>query len=147
MFGSEYVAARTATEQVIDLRNTLRYLGVPVRGVSMMFGDNETVVNTASVPHARQQKRHVALSYHKVQEAVASGIMRFHHVRGKLNPTDILSKHWDYTSIWKVLKPLMFSQGDTKELVLPFPEEEIVTKQGTAVPKEDATSGEEDPPG
>jgi Reverse transcriptase (RNA-dependent DNA polymerase) len=61
-FGSEYVAARTATEQIIDLHNTLRYLGVPVRGVSMMFGDNETVVNTASVPHARLLKRHVALS-------------------------------------------------------------------------------------
>jgi hypothetical protein len=68
-----------------------------------MFGDNETVVNTASFPHARLQKQHVALSYHKVREAVAAGILRFHHVRGKLNPADILSKHWDYTSIWNVL--------------------------------------------
>jgi hypothetical protein len=134
-------------EQIIDLRNTLRYLGVPIRGTSMMFGDNETVINTVSVPHARLQKRHVALIYHKVREAVAAGIMRFHHVRGKLNPADILSKQWDYTSIWKVLKPLMFWQGDTKELVLPFPEEEIVTKQGTAIPEGDATSGEENPPG
>ena len=73
--------------------------------------------------------------------------MRFHHVRGKLNPADILSKHWDYTSIWTVLKPLMFWQGDTKELVLPFPEEEIVTKQGTADLKEDAEGGEKDPDG
>jgi hypothetical protein len=146
-FGSEYVAARTATEQIIDLRNTLRYLGVPIRGTSMMFGDNETVVNTASVPHARLQKRHVALSYHRVREAVAAGIMRFHHVRGKLNPADILSKHWDYTSIWNVLKPFMFWQGDTKELVLPLPEEEIVTKQGTVNPKGDATGGEKDPNG
>jgi hypothetical protein len=146
-FGSEYVAARTATEQIIDLCNTLQYLGVPVRGVSMMFGDNETVVNTASVPYARLQKRRVTLSYHKVREAVAAGIMRFHHVRGKLNPADILSKHWDYTSIWKVLKPLMFWKGNTKELVLPFPEEEIVTKQGTAIPEGDATSVERDPAG
>jgi hypothetical protein len=73
--------------------------------------------------------------------------LRFHHVRGKLNPADILSKHWDYTSIWSVLKPLMFWQGDTKELVLPLPEEEVVTKQGTAIPEEDAASGEENPPG
>jgi hypothetical protein len=73
--------------------------------------------------------------------------MRFHHVRGKLNPADILSKHWDYTSIWNVLKPLMFWQGDTKELVLPFPEEKIVTKQGTASPKGDADDGEKDPSG
>jgi hypothetical protein len=129
-FGSEYVAARTATEQIIDLRITLRYLGVPVRGTSMMFGDNETVVNTASVPQARLQKRHVALSYHRVREAIAAGIMRFHHVRGKLNPADILSKHWDYSSVWTLLKPLLFWQGDTKELTLPYPKEMPQVKQG-----------------
>ena len=28
--GSEFIAARTATEQIIDLRLTLRYMGVPV---------------------------------------------------------------------------------------------------------------------
>lgn len=96
----------------------------------MMFGDNETVVNTASVPQARLQKRHVALSYHRVREAIAAGIMRFHHVRGKLNPADILSKHWDYSSVWTLLKPLLFWQGDTKELTLPYPEEMPQVKQG-----------------
>ncbi len=76
-FGSEYVAARTCTEQIIDLRNTLRYLGVPIDGPSMMFGDNETVVNTASVPQSRLAKRHNALSYHRTREAIAAGSPRF----------------------------------------------------------------------
>jgi hypothetical protein len=31
-FGSEFVAARICVEQAIDCRNTLRYLGVPIRG-------------------------------------------------------------------------------------------------------------------
>jgi hypothetical protein len=30
-YGSEFVAARTCVEQVMDLRTTLRYLGVPIR--------------------------------------------------------------------------------------------------------------------
>ena len=30
-FGSEFVAARIATDQIIDLRYTLIYLGAPVR--------------------------------------------------------------------------------------------------------------------
>ena len=55
-FGSEYIAARTCMEQIIDLRNTLRYLGVPIEGQSYMFGDNEMVVNTASAPHGRLHK-------------------------------------------------------------------------------------------
>ena len=29
-YGSEFVASKTATEQIIDLRHNLRYLGVPI---------------------------------------------------------------------------------------------------------------------
>jgi len=61
-FGSEHVATRTATEQILDLHLTLRYLGVPLDGPSFMFGDNESIVNTASVPHSKLHKRQNALS-------------------------------------------------------------------------------------
>ena len=30
-YGSEFVASKTATEQILDLRLTLRYLGIPVK--------------------------------------------------------------------------------------------------------------------
>ena len=115
-FGSEYVAARTCTEQIIDLRTTLRYLGIPLEGSSMMFGDNESVVNTASIPHSKLTKRHNALSYHKTRSAIAAGILRFHYVRSEDNPADILSKHWDMPSVWDTLKPLMFWRGDTADI-------------------------------
>ena len=116
-FGSEYVAARTCTEQIIDIRTTLRYLGVPIEGPSYVFGDNETVVNTASVPHSRLQKRHNALSYHRVRAAIAAGFIRMYHIAGATNPADILSKHWDYPSVWSQLKPLLFWRGDTAKLL------------------------------
>ena len=38
-YGSEFVAAKTATEQNMDMRYTLRYLGVPITSKSYMFGD------------------------------------------------------------------------------------------------------------
>ena len=119
-FGSEYVAARTCTEQIIDLRNTLRYLGVPLVGTSMMFGDNKSVVDSATVPQSKLTKRHNALSYHRTREAIAAGITRFHHIRGETNPADILSKHWDLCSVWPQLKPILFWQGDTAILAKPF---------------------------
>ena len=115
-FGSEYVAARTCTEQIIDLRNTLRYLGVPVKGAAMMFGDNESVINTASIPHSKLTKRWHALAYHKTREAIAAGIIHLYHVAGKKNPADILSKHWDMPSVWDSLKPIMFWMGDTADI-------------------------------
>ena len=116
-FGSEYVVARTCTDQIIDLRNTLRYLGVPVKGPSCMFGDNETVVNTASIPQGKLAKRWHALSYHRTREAIAAGIIRFYHVRSKTNVADILSKHWDMPSVWNSLRPIMFWRGDTALLI------------------------------
>ena len=93
------------------------YLGVRDDTATMMFGDNETVVNTATVPHSRIHKRHNTLSYHKTREAIAAGITRFHHIPGTDNPADILSKHWDYTSVWTQLQPLLFWKGDTADLI------------------------------
>jgi hypothetical protein len=79
-------------EQIIDLRNVLRYLGVAIKGSTMMFGDNESVVNSSSIPHARLHKRHTALSFHRVREGIAAGIAKFHHVCSADNPADILSQ-------------------------------------------------------
>ncbi len=116
-YGSEFVASRICVEQVIDIRLTLRYLGVPIRETSYMFGDNESVTNSSSRPHAKLHKRHNALSFHKVREAVASGMIEYHHIPGEINPADILSKHWGYRQIWPQLQALLFWQGDTSQLL------------------------------
>ena len=49
-FGSEFVALRIATDQIIDLRYSLMYFGVPIRSKRYMFGDNKSVVDSASIP-------------------------------------------------------------------------------------------------
>ena len=67
-YGSEFNAARTCTEQLIDHRNTLRYLGVPLRK-SYMLGDNESVVGSSRVPSAKLHKCHSMLSFHRVRES------------------------------------------------------------------------------
>lgn len=112
-YGSEFVAARVCVEQIIDLRNTLRYLGVPIRSKSYMFGDNKSVVDSSMTVHAKLHKRHTMLSFHRVREAVASGMVGFYHIPGEINPADILSKHWGYAQIWSQLKALLFWKGDT----------------------------------
>jgi hypothetical protein len=118
MYGSEFVAIRTAVERDLDLRNTLRYLGVPVYKLAYMFGGNESVDNSSTTPHAKLHKRHTALSLHRVCEAIAARIITYHHICSETNPVDMLSKHWGYPSTWPLLCPLMFWQGDTIDLVL-----------------------------
>ena len=57
-YGSEFVAARTTVDQIIDIRTTLRYLGVPIRDKSYMFGDNRSVVTSSTIPNSAISKRH-----------------------------------------------------------------------------------------
>ena len=115
-YGSEFVAGRICVEQIIELRNSLRYLGVPIREKSYMFGDNESMVNSSARPHSKLHKRHNILSFHRVREAIASGFISFHHVPGDLNPADILSKHWGYSQVWQRLRALLFWHGDTADI-------------------------------
>jgi hypothetical protein len=103
-------------EQIIDIRNTLRYLGIPIKGRSMMFGDNQSVVTNATIPHSQLCKRHLALAYHKVREAIASKMLNFYHIDGTKNPADIMSKIWGYQQVATQLKALLFWQGDTLDL-------------------------------
>lgn len=112
-YGSEYVAARTATEQIIDLRLSLRFLGVNLGGGTYMFGDNKTVVDSSMSIASRLHKRHIMLSYHRVREAIAAGVLYFIHLPGAYNPADILSKAWGYQQVWVMLKALLFWEGDT----------------------------------
>ena len=116
-YGSEFVAAKTATQQIVGIRNTLRYLGVEVHGPTRLFGDNGSVVTSASVPQSPLKKRHHALAYHYTREAIASNVIDFHHIPGEINPADILSKHWGYSQIWPTLQAILFWTGDTADLL------------------------------
>ena len=110
-YGSEFVAARIATDQIIDLRTTLRYLGVPIQDRAYLFGDNQSVITSSTIPHSSISKRHNALSYHRVREAIVARILRFFKIDGKDNPADILSKHCGHPQMWPHVQPLLFWMG------------------------------------
>ena len=113
-FGSEFVAAKTATEQIIDLRNTLRYLGIPIKSKAYMFGDNKSVVTTSSIPQPILNKRHSMLSYHRVREAIAAKILLLEvcWCSSNQNRSDILSKQWDYMKVNDTIRELFDYQRD-----------------------------------
>ena len=81
-----------------------------------MFGDNKSVIDSSSQPHAKLHKRHVALSFHRVREAIAARIVGFYHIPGGINPADVLSKHWGFQQVWKLLQAMLFWPGDTLEI-------------------------------
>ena len=85
IFGSEFIAGRIGTDQIIDLRYTLMYLGVPIRSesYSYMFADNKSVVDSASIPTSTLSKKSTLASYHRVRAAIAAGYLQFNWKDGK----------------------------------------------------------------
>ena len=58
-------------------------------------------------------KRHHLISYHRVREVIPAIFISFHWKDGKSNPADILSKHWEFATVWPMLKPILFWRGET----------------------------------
>jgi hypothetical protein len=112
-YGSEFVAARQATDHIIDLRFTLRSMGVPLETASWLLGDNKSVITSSTIPHSTLNKRHQALAYHRVRSAVAGGFIKFCHVDGKQNPADIMTKFLPNSTFWPFVQPLLFLHGET----------------------------------
>jgi hypothetical protein len=75
-----------------------------------MFGDNKAVVDSSMQRNAKLHKHHTMLSFHRVREAIAAGILGFYFLPGDDNPDDILSKHWGYTKIKDRQKSLLFGK-------------------------------------
>lgn len=107
-YGAELVAARIATDMIIEMRYMLRMIGVAVDGPALLLGDNSSVVLNTSVPSSILKKKHHACAYHRVREAIAGNIMRFVHIPGSTNYADVLSKPLPNDVFHGLIKPLLF---------------------------------------
>jgi hypothetical protein len=91
-FGSEFVAAKVATETIRGLRYKLRMLVVPIDGPTFFFGDNMSVKTNISIPESVLKKKRNPIAYHCVREAVAMCDILPAYVNTKLNTADILTR-------------------------------------------------------
>ena len=107
-YGSELVAAKTATELILEYRYLLRMMGAEPDGPALMLGDNNSVVLNCTMPSSVLKKKSSAVSYHRVREAIASGVMKFSHIPTELNYADILTKPVSGQRFRDLVQPLLF---------------------------------------
>ena len=119
-YSAEMVAGRLAFEEVMDLRYKLRMLGVPILGATTLNGDNQFVITSCSIPSYNFKKKHHAIAYHRIREAVAAGVVKICHIKNSLNLANAMTKalpgHHHYI-LWKnhLLKPLQ-EKGEYQHL-------------------------------
>ena len=112
-YGSELVAARIATELIMEMRYKLRMLGVPIMGSAVLYGDNQGVVLNTTVPSSTLKKKHNAIAYNRVREAIAAGVLHFFHIRSTENVADVLTKSMGPKIFYGHIKNVLFGARST----------------------------------
>ena len=109
-YGSELVAMRVARDLVSALRIKLKCFGIPIVGPCSMFCDNMAVVKNTSIPESVLAKKHNAINYHIIREAVAAGIIRIGKEDTDTNIADAFTKLMDFSRKFKLLRPFMWER-------------------------------------
>ena len=82
----------------------LRMMGIPILGPGQILCDNKSVVLNTTLPSSTLKKKHNAIAYHRVREAVAAKVATVYHIEGKENVADILTKPTDGPTFRKHVK-------------------------------------------
>ena len=71
------------------------------------------MANSASVPCARLHKRHNFLLHHCVRSMIVRGFIALHHMKSSNNLADILTKHWNHSSVCDPPRLVFHTVGNT----------------------------------
>lgn len=91
-FGSEFIAMKTAVEQIEGMRYKLRMMGIPLDGPTSVFCDNESVFKNSTAPESTLKKKHNSIAYHRTREAQAAKTVQIAWEKGETNLADLLTK-------------------------------------------------------
>ena len=134
-YGAEFLSVRKWSENIIDHKTYLRYLGKPVHDMNFVWGNNESMINSSTVPVAKLHKRHNILLFHFVRRIVAQGYINMLHIASKYNFADILTKHWSYQGTYcKFIQSVFHHEGNTVALFLDntlWVDASIIEEEGT----------------
>ena len=86
-----------------------------------IWGDNERMINSQTVPEAKLHKRHNILSFHYVRSMISRGYINLQHLSLEWNFADILTKNWSYqSSYYELIQPVhvFCHSGNTAALFL-----------------------------
>ena len=106
-YGSELVAARIAIDLIIEMRYKLRLLGVRLEKLTVLLGDNMSVVLNTTIPSSSLKKKHLACSYHRIREAIAGKYVKFGHINSEFNLADVNIKPLGANVFHRIVDPYM----------------------------------------
>jgi hypothetical protein len=93
------VAARIATDIAMESRYNIRMMGFELDGPVSMFGDNQSVILSTTIPSSQLKKNIHACAYHRIREMITCTAVRFILCQSVYNAADVLTKPLNGVSI------------------------------------------------
>ena len=66
-------------------------VGFNIDGLDQMMGDNESLVTSCYINSSTPKKKHNAIDYHRVREAVHEGVIILENIPERYNPDYLLT--------------------------------------------------------
>ena len=92
IFGDDFLPMKTGTETLRGLRYKLRIMDVKLTGISYIYGDNMSVINSTKRPESNLNKKNNPILYHAMRESVAMGESINYQIPTIFNLADMLTK-------------------------------------------------------
>ena len=86
------MAMRTRMDLTKGLCYKLRTMGIPIKGPTLVFFNNKSVVTSTYVITSNLAKKHLGICYHVVREANAVGIYLIVHIAVDFSAVGVLTK-------------------------------------------------------
>ena len=90
-FGAEFIAMKLFCEYMRPAVQT-KNEGAAIDMPSFIFGDNQSVLSNASLPHSKLKKKIFSITYHFVREGSAKNEWKTTYLHTNLNPSDMFTK-------------------------------------------------------
>jgi hypothetical protein len=89
---AELYAEAAAVQELLWLRGLLQEIGLPVRGPSMLYGDNQSTIQVSENGVRSERTKHVDIKYHFVTDVFERGDVKFQWIPTDQQQADILTK-------------------------------------------------------
>ncbi|KAL7278649.1 hypothetical protein ACG7TL_007650 [Trametes sanguinea] len=103
---AEFVAAVSAGQEVLWLRNLLTEFGFDVSAASRLRIDNLSALSVAKNPEHHGRMKHLDLRFYWLRDEVAKGRIEIEHLRTSDMPADILTKSLAKPKVLEMVKML-----------------------------------------
>ena len=103
---AEYIAAVSAGQEILWLRNLFTEFGYKFDAPSTLYMDNQSALSVAKNPEHHGRMKHLDLRFYWLRDEVAKGWIEVVHLRTSHMPADILTKSLPKPKVLEMVKML-----------------------------------------